>query len=484
MATEIELKLSLHAKDAHKLIEHPLLKAIPCQRQKLLNTYYDTPELLLHARRIALRFRKKGWDWLLTVKTAEPASGGLARRSEWECAATPGVFDFSHVDAPELRELLDSVRGNLVPVFTTDFRRLVWQVPYGESLIEVALDRGKIAGGERTARICEVELELLDGRIEDIFGLTRKLQSNLRLQPSIASKAERGYRAFLGTPETPFKAKPVALKPEQTPVDAFRSIALACLEHFQRNEAGLLAGGEAEFIHQARVALRRLRSAIKLFAPVLPADFVATYGRTWQALASALGEARNWDVFLEETLPPLRAAFPHAPDTQRLQRYAEKRTKAARQGVIKLLSLREYPRLILEFTAAIHALPEAAESSLPDFATRRIARHRQSVCKLAARYAELDDQQRHMMRLRFKKLRYAGEFLAGVLPKEGSKRRQAALGELQEILGLINDLVTASALIDEALGRKNLGVARGWVGGRQEILIAQVPALLAGWLDR
>jgi hypothetical protein len=105
------------------------------------------------------------------------------------------------------------------------------------------------------------------------------------------------------------------------PVEAFRSIALGCLEHFQRNEKGLHEGAEAEFVHQARVALRRLRSAIKLFAPVLPPEFVTAYGQTWQTLAGALGDARNWDVFLEETLPSDPRRLPgkprHSPPAQR-----------------------------------------------------------------------------------------------------------------------------------------------------------------------
>jgi inorganic triphosphatase YgiF len=90
MATEIELKLQLTPQVARQLPSHPLLAGIKAQRQHLLNTYYDTPELDLHARRIAVRFRKKGWHWLLTVKSAEPASGGLAMRSEWEATAHPG----------------------------------------------------------------------------------------------------------------------------------------------------------------------------------------------------------------------------------------------------------------------------------------------------------------------------------------------------------------------------------------------------------
>jgi inorganic triphosphatase YgiF len=82
MGTEIELKLQLSPKSAAKLAHHPLLANIPSQRLHLLNTYFDTPKLELHKRRIAVRFRKKGWQWLCTVKSAEPASGGLAMRSE------------------------------------------------------------------------------------------------------------------------------------------------------------------------------------------------------------------------------------------------------------------------------------------------------------------------------------------------------------------------------------------------------------------
>jgi len=124
MSTEIELKLQLNPKAARQLAAHPLLAGIPAQKQHLLNTYFDTPKLELHAKRIALRFRKKGWEWLCTVKSAEPASGGLAMRSEWETPATPGVFDFSHVDDDNFRAFLEQRRDQFEAIFTTDFRRV------------------------------------------------------------------------------------------------------------------------------------------------------------------------------------------------------------------------------------------------------------------------------------------------------------------------------------------------------------------------
>ncbi|MBS1140119.1 MAG: adenylate cyclase [Proteobacteria bacterium] len=482
MSTEIELKLQLSPKAARKLASHPLLEGIPSQRLHLLNTYYDTPTLELHARRIAVRFRKKGWQWLCTVKSAEPASGGLAMRSEWETPATPGVFDFSHVDAPDFREFLEQRSAQFEAIFTTDFHRQIWHVPYGDSQIELAVDRGTIDSKGRSTPICEIELELLSGKVDDIFGLTRELQENLDLHPAIASKAERGYNLFLNEPVRPFKARPTPINEDQTPVEAFRSIALGCLEHFQRNEKGLLTGGDSEFIHQARVALRRLRSAIKLFAPVLPPEFVAAYGQTWQTLAGALGDTRNWDVFLEETLPPIAAAFPDNKDIKRLRKAAQRRANSARKSVIGLLAVSEYPRLLLEFTAAIYTLSDTLALPLKDFAKQQIASHAKKARKLANRHAELSPAERHKMRIAFKKLRYTLEFFTPLLPQKRLKPYLAALAQLQDELGLINDHVTAETLIAEALAGRPAGPIHGWIAGRHELLVSELPEVLQTWL--
>ena len=94
MATEIELKLQLTPQATRQLAAHPLLAGIKPQRQHLLNTYYDTPDLELQQRRIALRFRKKGVQWLLTVKSGEAARGGLATPDR---AATP---EFAKLASP------------------------------------------------------------------------------------------------------------------------------------------------------------------------------------------------------------------------------------------------------------------------------------------------------------------------------------------------------------------------------------------------
>ncbi len=487
MSTEIELKLQLSPKAARQLARHPLLANIPGQKQQLLNTYFDTPKLELHQRRIAVRFRKKGWQWLCTVKSAEPASGGLAMRSEWETQATPGTFDFSHVDNAEFRNFLETRIDQLEPVFTTDFKRQIWHVPFGESLIELAIDRGYIESRGQRLPICEIELELLSGKVDDIFWLTRQLQGDHHLHPAIASKAERGYNLFLDAPLRPFKAHPAAINAKQTPVDAFRSIALNCLEHFQRNEQGLLTSDDPEFVHQARVALRRLRSAIKLFAPVLPPEFVAAYGQTWQTLATALGEARNWDVFLTETLPPFLAAFPNDKDGKRLRKIAQRKAQSARKSVAALLAVDEYPRLLLEFTAAVYTVGETLPIPLTDFAHQQLtrhARHARKARKLAKRHAELSPAERHKMRIAFKKLRYTLEFFAPLLPPGKLPTYLAALTQLQDELGQINDHITAVGLLAKTANNIRPVPFQAWISGRHSLLINSLEESLRIWLDQ
>ena len=162
MAVEIELKLALSPATARVFPEHPLLAGAATTRQHLLNTYYDTPDLALKSQRVALRLRKKGWQWLLTVKSAEPAAGGLARRNEWERPETPGNWDFSHVDAADLRARLEAATPLLEPIFTTDFRRRTWIVDHGASRIEICTG-GKLHGNIETKSLVIQEGATFEG---------------------------------------------------------------------------------------------------------------------------------------------------------------------------------------------------------------------------------------------------------------------------------------------------------------------------------
>ena len=113
MATETEIKLSLSPRAASRLARHPLLSPIEPQRVLLVNIYYDTPDRRLQRERVVVRHRRKGREWLMTVKTVSTVSAGLAQRSEWEVPGQRGEFEFSQVDDERVRSVLEAARDQL-----------------------------------------------------------------------------------------------------------------------------------------------------------------------------------------------------------------------------------------------------------------------------------------------------------------------------------------------------------------------------------
>ena len=201
MALETELKLAIGAHDIPALLAHPLLAAAPKERT-LFNTYFDTPDLALQARRMAVRERRVGTLTLLTVKTAGTVVEGLSRRGEWESATTPGQFDFAAlVTDAALAADLTALAPALVPVFTTDFVRRTWVLTHQGARIEVALDQGQVTSqtpsGLRHVPLLELELELEDGPEAALHDLACVLGQAATLEPVAISKAERGYALFL-----------------------------------------------------------------------------------------------------------------------------------------------------------------------------------------------------------------------------------------------------------------------------------------------
>jgi inorganic triphosphatase YgiF len=195
---ETELKLSLSAAELPRLLAHPLLTPTG-QTQRLLNTYFDTSDLALQQRRMAVRERLAGEQWLLTVKTAGQSQNGLSRRQEWEGPTTPGALQFdSLVDDAALAQDLMALRPNLRPLFCTDFERQRWVIEHAGAQIEVALDQGRIhvPGTDLSDALLELELELLSGPEAALMALADVLrqthQGPVTLVPSDASKAQRG----------------------------------------------------------------------------------------------------------------------------------------------------------------------------------------------------------------------------------------------------------------------------------------------------
>lgn len=483
MAKETELKLSLPASAIARFRKHPCLEDLVPSRQRLENIYYETPEFDLERRRVALRHRRTRWGWLLTVKSAEPAAGALAQRNEWEAPSQPGVFDFSHVDDAKLRRDLEAQVPRLFPVFTTDFLRTTWILETGTGArIELALDRGEIRCGDRKAPICEIELELLEGDVSALFDVALALQSSVPLRPSAASKAERGLALFSGVPVVPVRVGRSPLGKGMLPTEAFKAVIFDCLDQIQRNEAGALTGTDPEYLHQIRVAIRRLRAAMRFWKPLLPPGFHLEFSGPWQATARTLGEARNRDVLATQILPPLIASFPAHRQLVAMASRAGKARAVAMRSVRGALATEAFARLMLRFSAAVHALPESVpESSLRHFAGRRLQRFHRETEELAAALSG-EVRADHRLRIAIKRLRYALEFFGPLYSRKRGRRFLNNMAEIQELLGAMNDIAMARDLLAEpavASRRFRQGdIVTAWLDGRLALLRQLLPSAL------
>jgi inorganic triphosphatase YgiF len=194
---ETELKLSLNAANLPLLLAHPLLTTGE-HKERLLNTYFDTPDLALQQHRMAVRERLAGEQWLLTVKTAGQSQNGLSRRQEWEGPTTPNALQFDTlVDDAALAQDLMALRPYLRALFCTDFERQRWVIDHAGAQIEVALDQGRIhvPGTDLNEPLLELELELLSGPESSLMVLADVLRQTPQgpvMLPSDASKAQRG----------------------------------------------------------------------------------------------------------------------------------------------------------------------------------------------------------------------------------------------------------------------------------------------------
>jgi inorganic triphosphatase YgiF len=497
-ALEIELKLAVSPEDAAKLGRLPLVKSASAGRavtRQMHSVYYDTPDRALKAQGIALRLRREGTRWVQTLKGAGRVEGGLHQREEREIQVPAPLLDYPTLAAWGIGGVLDDPeqRTRLEPVFTCDFKRTIRRLALDESTrIELCADSGTIAAGEAIEPISEIELELKAGSPARLIDFALALLEAIALRIEPRSKAERGYTLAERRAAAPVKASAPALNASMSVTDAFRAVVFGCVAHLHANEAGVMAGADIEYLHQARVALRRLRSAFSVFNRAFPrAAFEDLIGELrW--LGGCLGPARDWDVFACTMLPRVAGAFADDAATHALaERAGELRAAADRQAV-EALAARRYTALLLRLNGMFYRAPwtdlgdETAAAlragALGQFTAEILSRRHRKVVKRGRKRAELDASGLHRLRIEIKKLRYAAEFFSSLYERKAVRSYTGALAELQELLGALNDAATVERLCDalreghaDAAYREAVGAVRGWAAATARDHLEQLP---------
>ncbi|QGP80169.1 CHAD domain-containing protein [Sphingobium sp. CAP-1] len=438
MQPEVELKLDLEPERVNAFLDWAGLPPDHAV-DRLQAVYFDTPDRDLARRGFSLRIRRSGRRRIQTVKAGGKGSAGLFSRDEWEMPVRGGTPLLD--DRTPVATVLGERTALIAPAFSVEVERRTWRIVEGDAAIELVLDRGMIRADGREEPVCEIELELKAGDPSALFALARRIDGEVPVRPAVLTKSERGYR-LCDAPPPFFRAEPLALDPATSIEGAFLQIMAAALRHYRLNEALLFDHYRPEALHQARVAVRRLRTALTLFAPLLAKADARAFQAELRWLAHSLGDARDLDVLL----PRLAPDDPQRPIIEQAQ-------AAAHRRVLQGLHSARVRMLLIDLVAWLAARPIRRKGAKPaaHFAAARLGKYRRRIARRGKHLARLTDEARHAVRKDAKKLRYGAEFFAGLFDRKRHRRRRKAfidrLARLQEELGALNDLANAPATL-------------------------------------
>jgi triphosphatase len=450
MPKEVELKIRLDPEMAELFGSLETLRDIEPRDKRFHTAYFDLAGEKLHRKGFELRVRKDGDHRIQTLK-----SGDGVERGEWEAEIAQ--------DAPEPQEIEKTPAATLIrdvdklrPVFSLSVNRRIWTLARDGADIEVALDRGAVEADGRAQQIHEAELELKSGPASSLYELADEISDKLDAPLSFVGKGCRGYRLAHGEESSPEHDIDLRLDPEVSAQDAFATIVDSCLRQLSINEELLRAGIETEPVHQARVAIRRLRAAFSMFKEIVTGKDADRVRDDLKWISDLLGASRDKDVFLSKRMKAVELGHPGVPGLEEVRQKIQSRLGAANRRLEEAIHSRRFRNLLLalvrcaregEWTKGPGLLREARFS---DFAACELQRRLDSVAKKKKAARGPDALKRHRLRIKAKKLRYMVEFFKPV--SAGDKRLSRIsddLEALQDLFGALNDAIAAERLLGQ-----------------------------------
>jgi len=454
----MELELCLPADHAARLSRLPLLAAAGKLRAQAVRiVWHDSPDAALAADGLTLAQERGIWRLECLVPGTLPWPPG---------AAAPILAQATTLES------LDHVMPPAIPAVAAFVgRRSGYAVESDEGGVTLWAWRGALRAVENERPTCRLQLSGTDAAVRTV---ALALAEALPVEVPRGTLAAEGLSAARGTP-LPARRLGAPSVPEGLDVAGSFTWVVGHLTevilHFAPAAAADSEGPEP--VHQMRVAVRRLRSAISIFRHTLNGPELTAAASDLKELGQRLGPTRDWDVFLGETAPEVAAAFSSEPRLTRLLRAAERQRKLCHAALRDYLQGPAFRRLGIELAwlagaRSWHPVPQGEEVpvSLPDLAATLLDARVRKLLTTGEEIEALDATGLHGLRLRAKRARYATEIFATLYPPRPALRFVERLGALQDRLGVMNDRATAAALLAQ-LGPKHsfaAGLVLGFIG--------------------
>lgn len=283
-----------------------------------------------------------------------------------------------------------------------------------------------------------------------------------------------------------------SIQTKQSVEGVFEYIIRTDLDYINKWAPAAFSGKDTEGVHQMRVGLRRMRSALNLFTPAIPRKNTKELAREMRWAARQLDRARDLDVYIADNLSSKKAK----KDKQKklLRKVALKHRQKEYKKVRSFLRGQRFrvfnDKLIrwLNKKGWRQDLSKAEKNDLSReityFANLVLDDHRCKVLGTGRDIRRMDDEDLHRLRIECKKLRYATEFFA---PLYGTKMATFSkkLKQLQDVLGVLHDCYVMGGLQRSLLkgkrSRKLVSVADNLMNQRDKSALDLRVVLIGTW---
>ena len=383
----------------------------------------------------------------------------------WHPAQPPGIeAAFATGEAPPS---IDGAPLVALAAFTGRRQTFGLALADGGVDVEVLVGRLRSVAAER-----EAARLVMSGPLPAVVAAARAIAAQLPLAPPLVSLAEEARAIARGADPRPHRLGPPDTSAASTVEDAFLRAVGHLLEVLHQQAARIRPGGEPEAVHQSRVALRRLRSVLRVFRQATDHPELRSLDARLREVVGILGPARDWDVFLGGIGRQVGAAFAEDARIAALLRAAEAQRDQAYETAVAMVAAPGWRLLLIDALSVLLSRPwrdaagaaprEALEMPARAFGRMVLDRRWSRLRSAGAAFETLNAEQLHELRLDGKRLRYAAEVFAPLFDGRRARRFLRRLARLQDGLGIANDAAVARGLA-RALSNRSAG--RGWAVG-------------------
>jgi CHAD domain-containing protein len=437
---------------------------------KTKTIWHDTAGHELQAQGLALAEQAGSWRLERMVPNGH---------ADWLPATPAPVL----AEAPNAATLSAIAPDRLVPVAAFTGTRRSFPLTSADGPARLDVLEGALRGVAHDEPACRVRLS---GAAPDMASFARELAEQAALTVPRAGLAACAIAVARGVQPAPRHTGAPRVAPGMN-VDQALVLITSHLADVILHWAQTAPDGVApEPVHQMRVAIRRLRTALSVFGRAASAPMLDSLADDLKQAAAKLGVARDWDVFLAETASPVQVALPGDRRVAGLITAAARRRAAAYDELRAYLGSPAWRRLTLllallptlrpwSIPAGPEQLPESLQAPAEAYAAQALHRAFKRLLSAGEDLRALDAAALHETRKQAKKLRYAIEFFAPLFGVKPVRRFVEKLVDLQHALGALNDGAVAAALMQEIGG----GVDRAFAIGAVQGYLAAVNAPVA-----